>query len=65
VTGLTAAETVRRDALAERLLDSLLGSFDLLAIHLGLETYAREAGFTRFAVLPIEHDSLRLYRLDP
>jgi SAM-dependent methyltransferase len=37
VTGLTAAETVRRDALAERLLDSLRGSFDLLAIHLGLE----------------------------
>jgi 2-polyprenyl-3-methyl-5-hydroxy-6-metoxy-1,4-benzoquinol methylase len=37
VTGLTAAETDRRDALTERLLDSLLGSFDLLAVHLGLE----------------------------
>jgi 2-polyprenyl-3-methyl-5-hydroxy-6-metoxy-1,4-benzoquinol methylase len=30
-----------------------------------LEHYAREAGFTRFDVLPIEHDSFRLYLLRP
>jgi SAM-dependent methyltransferase len=30
-----------------------------------LERYAREAGFTRFEVLPIEHDSFRLYLLRP
>ncbi len=30
-----------------------------------LEWYAREAGFTRFEVLPIEHDSFRLYLLRP
>jgi SAM-dependent methyltransferase len=29
------------------------------------ERYASEAGFSGFAVLPIEHDSLRFYRLDP
>jgi SAM-dependent methyltransferase len=30
-----------------------------------LERYAREAGFTRFEVLPIEHHSFRLYLLRP
>jgi SAM-dependent methyltransferase len=30
-----------------------------------LEGYARDAGFTRFEVLPIEHDSFRLYLLQP
>ena len=30
-----------------------------------LERYAREAGFTRFDALPIEHDSFRLYLLRP
>jgi SAM-dependent methyltransferase len=30
-----------------------------------LERYAREAGFTRFDVLPIEHDTFRLYLLQP
>lgn len=28
------------------------------------ETYAREAGFDGFTILPIEHDFLRFYRLD-
>jgi len=26
---------------------------------------AAEAGFGRFAILPIEHDAFRFYRLDP
>src|SRR6266487_1884307 len=30
-----------------------------------LERYAHEAGFTRFDVLPIEHDTFRLYLLRP
>jgi 2-polyprenyl-3-methyl-5-hydroxy-6-metoxy-1,4-benzoquinol methylase len=30
-----------------------------------LETMAREAGFSRFTILPTEHDSFRFYRLDP
>ncbi len=30
-----------------------------------LEAIAREAGFSGFAVLPVEHDSFRFYRLDP
>jgi SAM-dependent methyltransferase len=30
-----------------------------------LQRYAREAGFTRFEALPIEHDSFRLYLLRP
>jgi 2-polyprenyl-3-methyl-5-hydroxy-6-metoxy-1,4-benzoquinol methylase len=30
-----------------------------------LARYAREAGFARSAVLPIEHEVFRLYRLDP
>jgi hypothetical protein len=30
-----------------------------------LERYAREAGFQRVSILPVEHDTLRLYRLDP
>ena len=30
-----------------------------------LARYASEAGFSRFTVLPIEHDVFRLYRLDP
>jgi len=30
-----------------------------------LERYAKEAGFTRFEVLPIEHDAFRLYLLRP
>ena len=30
-----------------------------------LARYAKEAGFSRFSVLPIEHDVFRLYRLDP
>jgi 2-polyprenyl-3-methyl-5-hydroxy-6-metoxy-1,4-benzoquinol methylase len=29
------------------------------------ETYARDAGFAQVTVLPIEHDLLRFYRLDP
>jgi ubiquinone/menaquinone biosynthesis C-methylase UbiE len=29
------------------------------------ERYAREAGFADVTVLPIEHDLLRFYRLDP
>jgi 2-polyprenyl-3-methyl-5-hydroxy-6-metoxy-1,4-benzoquinol methylase len=29
-----------------------------------LENYAKEAGFARFSILPIEHDFLRFYRLD-
>ena len=35
--GLSNEEAAHRDALSERLRSSLLGSFDLLAIHLGLE----------------------------
>ena len=30
-----------------------------------LEAIAREAGFTRFTVLPTEHEPFRFYRLDP
>jgi 2-polyprenyl-3-methyl-5-hydroxy-6-metoxy-1,4-benzoquinol methylase len=30
-----------------------------------VERYAREAGFSGFVVLPIEHDFYRFYRLDP
>lgn len=30
-----------------------------------LEAMAREAGFSGFTILPIEHDSFRFYRLDP
>jgi SAM-dependent methyltransferase len=30
-----------------------------------MEHYAREAGFSGFATLPIEHDGFRFYRLDP
>ena len=30
-----------------------------------LHAYAQEAGFTRFEVLPIEHDAFRLYLLQP
>ena len=30
-----------------------------------LEAIAREAGFSGFTILPIEHDSFRFYRLDP
>ena len=30
-----------------------------------LAAIAREAGFTGFSVLPVEHDSFRFYRLDP
>jgi 2-polyprenyl-3-methyl-5-hydroxy-6-metoxy-1,4-benzoquinol methylase len=30
-----------------------------------LERYAREAGFAGVTVLPVEHDTFRLYRLDP
>lgn len=30
-----------------------------------LEAIAREAGFSGFTILPVEHDSFRLYRLDP
>jgi 2-polyprenyl-3-methyl-5-hydroxy-6-metoxy-1,4-benzoquinol methylase len=30
-----------------------------------LGRYAKEAGFSHFSVLPIEHDVFRLYRLDP
>lgn len=30
-----------------------------------LEAMAREAGFAGFAVLPVDHDSFRFYRLDP
>jgi 2-polyprenyl-3-methyl-5-hydroxy-6-metoxy-1,4-benzoquinol methylase len=30
-----------------------------------LEAMARDAGFSRFTILPIEHDSFRFYRLDP
>jgi 2-polyprenyl-3-methyl-5-hydroxy-6-metoxy-1,4-benzoquinol methylase len=30
-----------------------------------LETIAREAGFTRFTILPTEHAGFRFYRLDP
>jgi 2-polyprenyl-3-methyl-5-hydroxy-6-metoxy-1,4-benzoquinol methylase len=30
-----------------------------------LEAIAREAGFSRFAALPTEHESFRFYRLDP
>jgi 2-polyprenyl-3-methyl-5-hydroxy-6-metoxy-1,4-benzoquinol methylase len=30
-----------------------------------LEAIAREAGFSRFTVLPIEHEAFRFYRLDP
>ena len=30
-----------------------------------VERYAREAGFERFEVLPIQHDAFRLYRLRP
>ena len=30
-----------------------------------LEALAREAGFSGFTVLPVEHDSFRFYRLDP
>lgn len=29
------------------------------------EAYARDAGFAQVTVLPIEHDLLRFYRLDP
>jgi hypothetical protein len=30
-----------------------------------LERYAKEAGFSRVEVLPIEHDIFRFYRLRP
>ncbi len=30
-----------------------------------LESIAREAGFSGFTILPVEHDAFRLYRLDP
>jgi hypothetical protein len=30
-----------------------------------LRGYAEEAGFTRFEILPIEHDAFRLYLLRP
>ncbi len=30
-----------------------------------VERYAREAGFDRFEILPIEHEGFRLYRLRP
>jgi 2-polyprenyl-3-methyl-5-hydroxy-6-metoxy-1,4-benzoquinol methylase len=30
-----------------------------------LQAYAREAGFGGFAILPIEHEGFRFYRLDP
>ncbi len=30
-----------------------------------LESIAREAGFSGFTILPLEHDSFRFYRLDP
>ena len=30
-----------------------------------LEAIAREAGYSRFTILPTEHDSFRFYRLDP
>jgi len=30
-----------------------------------LESLAREAGFGGFAILPVEHDAFRFYRLDP
>jgi hypothetical protein len=30
-----------------------------------LQAYASEAGFSRFEVLPIEHDTFRLYLLRP
>jgi hypothetical protein len=30
-----------------------------------LRSYATEAGFTEFEVLPIEHDAFRLYLLRP
>ena len=30
-----------------------------------LEAIAREAGFSRFTILPVEHDAFRFYRLDP
>ena len=30
-----------------------------------LETMARDAGFSGFTILPVEHDSFRFYRLDP
>jgi hypothetical protein len=30
-----------------------------------LRGYAREAGFTRLEILPIEHDAFRLYLLRP
>ncbi|MDP9483190.1 MAG: methyltransferase domain-containing protein [Chloroflexota bacterium] len=30
-----------------------------------VERYAREAGFSRFDILPIEHETFRLYRLRP
>jgi hypothetical protein len=30
-----------------------------------LERYASDAGFSAVTVLPIEHDFLRFYRLDP
>lgn len=30
-----------------------------------LEAIAREAGFSRFTILPTEHESFRFYRLDP
>jgi 2-polyprenyl-3-methyl-5-hydroxy-6-metoxy-1,4-benzoquinol methylase len=30
-----------------------------------LESIAREAGFSGFSILPVEHDSFRFYRLDP
>ena len=30
-----------------------------------LEAMSRDAGFSRFTILPTEHDSFRFYRLDP
>ena len=30
-----------------------------------LESIAREAGYTGFTILPVEHDAFRFYRLDP
>ena len=70
-SAMTSTDQVR-DGFVERLFASALGTMDVFTVYLGdrmrgstLERYAAEAGFSAVSVLPIEHDFLRFYRLDP
>ena len=70
-SAMTSTDQVR-DGFVERLFASALGTMDVFTVYLGdrmrrstLERYAAEAGFSAVSVLPIEHDFMRFYRLDP